>query len=197
MLRRTIRIALAAIVLALAIPVVAPARAMAADCVINGGATQSCTCEAAVQEPAPAGGSTIWRAACRSFGYPYLIWSSRVGPNGPWRCISLSPPPPQPRPAPIPPVIPPPHIDPPEQRTDRFCYAAWTISVGAASTTDMLLSVSYGDGRPPDYFTIPQGPSTVAFHVHHVFPMAPGRAWFQRATVVDTGASSSSRTVHL
>lgn len=198
-MRRAIRAAFAAIVLALAVSVLSPAPALADDCKINGQPAQSCTCNTVQEQPARAPGrNTVWTANCRSFGYRQMFCTSRVGPNGPWNCISEDPPPNQPRPAPQqPPLIPSPSIDPDPQRTEE-CRASWTVEVGSATNTDMLLTFDYGDGGPLAYYVIPAGSGTVAFHLTHTFPPATeDQVLTQRATVTDTGAFDSSETFHL
>ncbi len=88
----------------------------------------------------------------------------------------------------------PPSISPAAQTTTSSGTASWTVNAPQNKNRPTTLSMAYGDGAS-ETRSIPQGTSISTFKFDdHTFNAT--RTYIQRATVVETGASSTSTTYH-
>lgn len=87
-----------------------------------------------------------------------------------------------------------PEITPQEQTTNFASGARWDVLVPQDAQNATTLAFDYGDGTPEDRVTIPVGGGASTFTFSHTF-YGTG-TFMQRATVMETGASSEARTTN-
>lgn len=84
----------------------------------------------------------------------------------------------------------------PSSQTTRACSASWQVAVPRSSTQALTLIVDYGDGNT-ETRSVSQGSGTETLSFAHLFAGYPsGEAYLQVFSIVQTGDSVGTETLH-